>query len=83
MASAWALARIAPKDEAVAGKILPVLIRGLSNSDELNRLNSVEALADLGSAAAPATAELRQDAHDDASPAVREAATAALKHISD
>ncbi|HVT27043.1 MAG TPA: HEAT repeat domain-containing protein [Lacipirellulaceae bacterium] len=83
MASAWALARIAPKDKTITAKVLPVLVRGLSNDDELTRLNSVQALADLGPAAEKAEPELKKAAHDDKSPAVREAATDALKHVAD
>ncbi len=81
MASAWALARIVPSDAAVAAKVLPVLIRGLSNSGEQTRLNSVEAIADLGPRAERAASELKKLAQDDKSPAVREAAAAALKRV--
>jgi HEAT repeat protein len=79
LASAWALARIAPDNRAVASKILPVLMRGLSNSDEQIRLNSAEALADLGPEAMQVAPELKKIARDDKSPLVREAAVAALK----
>jgi HEAT repeat protein len=80
-ASAWALARIAPSNGAVTSKVMPMLLHGLSNSDESIRLNSAEALADLGPAAAKAAAELKKVAHEDKSPAVREAAAAALKRV--
>jgi HEAT repeat protein len=80
LAAAWALARIAPDNPSVASKIVPVLTRGLSNSDEQSRLNSVEAVGELGSAAG-LKAEVKKLAREDSSPAVREAAAAAFKRM--
>lgn len=83
LASAWALSRIASGNDAVAKRVMPVLLRGLSNADEQTRLNSAEAIAEWGSNAAQAAAELKKVAHEDKSPAVRKAAEAALKRVSD
>lgn len=80
MAAAWALARIGGDDSDMAAKVLPVLKRGLASSDEQTRLNSVDALEDLGSAA-EAKKELKKLSQEDSSAAVREAAAAALKNI--
>ena len=81
LAAAWAVSRIAPEDSKVGARMLPILTRGLSNSDEQTRLNSTEAIAAWGSDAASAATELKKVAHDDSSPAVRAAAEAALKRI--
>jgi HEAT repeat protein len=81
LAAAWALARIAPDDPAVAAKVLPVLTRGLSSSNEETQLDSIEALADLGPAAAPAVAALEKAARDDNDGSVRSAAEGALKRV--
>jgi HEAT repeat protein len=82
LASAWALARIAPDNAAIADKAVPVLVRGLSHADEQTRLNSAEAIAEFGAAAAKAARDLKKAARDDSSPAVRAAAEAALKRVS-
>jgi HEAT repeat protein len=81
LAAAWALSRIVPENTTVAAKVIPVLIRGLSHPGEQTRLNTAEALAEWGPAAAGATAELRRVARDDGSAAVRAAAEAALKRV--
>jgi HEAT repeat protein len=81
LAAAWALSRIAPDNGAIAARIIPVLVRGLSNSDEQIRLNSAEAIAEWGPAATQATAELKKAARDDKSAAVRAAAEVALKRV--
>src|SRR5262249_51623715 len=72
MASAWALSRIAADNDKVAARVLPVLLRGLSSADEQTRLNSAEALGELGSHASKAAAELKKTAKEDKSEAVRE-----------
>lgn len=81
LAAAWALSRIAPNNPAIAARIMPVLIRGLAHADEQTRLNSAEAIAEWGPAAAPAAEELKKVEHDDGSSAVRAAAEAALARI--
>jgi HEAT repeat protein len=81
LAAAWALSRIASGNDAVAKRVLPVLLRGMSSADEQTRLNSAEAVAEWGSNAAGAAAELKKVAHEDNSAAVREAAEAALKRV--
>ncbi len=81
LAAAWALSRIAPDNAQVTARLLPVLTRGLSNPDEPTRLNSAEAIGDLGPAAAHTAAELEKVAKEDKSSVVREAAAAALKRV--
>jgi HEAT repeat protein len=81
LAAAWALSRIASSNEAVARRVMPVLLRGLSSNDEQTRLNSAEAIAQWGPFAAQAAGELKKAAHEDKSPVVREAAEAALKRL--
>jgi hypothetical protein len=53
----------------------------LANADEQTRLNSVDAIAEWGTSAASAAAELKKAAHEDKSEAVRDAAHAALKRV--
>jgi HEAT repeat protein len=79
-AAAWALARIEPSAE-VASAVTPALISGLNDADEQTRVESAEALGEFGPANQAAVAPLKEAAADDGSPAVREAATAALKKI--
>lgn len=81
MAAAWALSRIAADNAQVAERVVPVLLRGLTSSNEQTRLNSAESLGDLGSNAAKAAAELKKTAKEDKSDAVREAAKAARKRV--
>jgi HEAT repeat protein len=81
LASAWALSRIAPDNEAVAKRVLPVLLRGLSSADEQIRVNSADAIAEWGPNGAQAAADLKKVAHEDKSDAVRKAAEAALKRV--
>jgi HEAT repeat protein len=81
LAAAWALSRIAPTNETVGKRVLPVLLRGLSSADEQTRLNSVDAIGEWGANAASAAAELKKVAHEEKSAAVREAAEAALKRV--
>lgn len=81
LAAALALSRIAPDNGAIADKAVPVLVRGLSHADEQTRLNSVEAIAEFGPAAAQAAGDLKKVARDDGSPAVRAAAEAAMKRV--
>jgi HEAT repeat protein len=81
MASAWALSRVAADNDKVVARVLPVLLRGLSSDDEQTRLNSAEAIGELGSHASKAAAELKKTAKEDKSEAVREAAKAAHKRV--
>lgn len=81
LASAWALARIAPMDAAIAEAAVPKLIGGLSSTDDPSRLESAEALAAFGPAAASAVAELQRVAKGDSVAEVRGAADAALARI--
>ena len=81
MASAWALARIAPDDAAVAAEAVPKLTRGLASSDDPTRLECAEALATWGPAARSAAAALQKVAQADRSAEVRAAAEAALTRI--
>jgi HEAT repeat protein len=81
LAAAWSVASIAPTDANAAGKIVPVLARGLADRDERSRLESVISLGELGAAAKPAVDALTKAASNDSSPAVREAAGDALKQI--
>ncbi len=81
-AAAWALSTIASNNDAVAKRVLPVLVRGLSSADEQTRLNSAAAIAKWGSNASSAATELKKVAREDKSAAVREAAEAAHKRVS-
>jgi HEAT repeat protein len=81
MASAWALARIAPNDTAIAELTVPKLTGGLSSPDEQTRLESAEALAAFGPAAKSAHAALQRVVKDDSTAEVRAAAEAALARI--
>jgi HEAT repeat protein len=78
IAAAWALARIAPDNPQVSQAVLRKLSSALTNSDEHVRLQSAEALVEMGAAAKPAAAALERVAKEDRSAAVRAAAEAAL-----
>jgi HEAT repeat protein len=77
-AAAWALSRIAPNDAEVVKVVVPKLTKGLSAKDEQSRIESIEALAEIGPAAASASSALEHAAKEDSSPVVRDAAEAAL-----
>jgi HEAT repeat protein len=81
LASAWALARIAPREAAVATQAVPKLQRGLSARDEQTRLECAEALASFGPAARPSAPALQRVAKEDPAAEVRAAASAALARI--
>jgi HEAT repeat protein len=81
LASAWALARIAPGDATVAAQAVPKLQRGLSADDEPTRLECAEALAAFGPAAKSAVPTLQRVAKEDAAEEVRAAAAAALERL--
>jgi HEAT repeat protein len=82
LAAAWAVSAIDPTNADAAAKVVPVLMRGLSDNNERNQLESAISLGELGAAAKPAMDELNKTAHDGVGPAVREAAADALKSIS-
>lgn len=81
IAAAWALVRIAPDDPQVVAAVVPKLSRGLSHSDEQVRLESAEALGELGKPANSAVPVLQRVAKEDSSTVVRAAAEAALKRV--
>lgn len=56
LAAAWTLARISSDDPQVVAVILPVIDEGLSSKSEIERLESITAVVDLG----PAGQKLRQ-----------------------
>ena len=80
-AAAWALARIAPNNEQLSVMVVRKLARGLSDTDEVVRLESAAALGDMGPAAKAAEAVLEKAAKDDSSAAVRSTAAESLEHI--
>lgn len=80
-AAAWALARIAPGNVTVSVNVVRKLARGLNDDDETVRLESAEALGEMGPPAKSAAAVLEKTAKDDSSAAVRSAATDALEQI--
>jgi HEAT repeat protein len=80
-AAAWALARIAPNNAQVSVAVVRKLARGLSDGNEVVRLESAAALGDMGPAAKAAISVLEKAAHDDSSEAVRSTATEALEHV--
>jgi HEAT repeat protein len=81
IASAWALTRIAPDNDEVVSAVVPKLSRGLTNKDEQIRLQSVEAIGDLGKAGTPVAPNLQRAAKEDSSEVVRAAAEAVLKRV--
>jgi hypothetical protein len=78
-AAAWALARIAPDDKQVVDAIMPKLTKELKSADEQERMEDVEALADMKAAGHSADAELEKAAKEDSSPVVRAAAEAVVR----
>jgi len=78
--AAWALTKIDPQSPDVAGKAVPVLIAGLSDSRVESRQMSAETLGALKSAAKPAIPALEKAANDE-NQSVREAASEALRAI--
>jgi HEAT repeat protein len=80
VAAAWALAHIAPDSAELADKALPLLTKGLSDSEPLMRQGSAEALGLLGVKAKPATVALEKAAKDEDA-GVRAAALESLKML--
>ncbi len=80
LSCAWALLKIQPNNAEVIQLALPQLIKALTGLQELGRIEAAIALGEIGSAAKSAAPALRQ-AEGDPSPAVRNAATEALKKI--
>jgi HEAT repeat protein len=80
-AAAWALARIAPDNAQVSVVVVRTLARGLSDGDEVVRLESAAALGDMGASAKAAAAVLEKAAKDDSSESVRSTAAEALKRV--
>ncbi len=78
-AAAWALARIAPDDPNVAAVVTPKLLEELSKGDEQARLETVEAMVDLGTTSQAVSSALERAAKEDSSSMVRSAAEAALR----
>lgn len=81
MAAAWALTRIAPENAQVTAAVVTKLSHGLADANEQVRLESVNGLAELGTAAKTAAPALEQAAKEDSSDEVRDAAELALKRV--
>jgi HEAT repeat protein len=80
IASMWALLQIQGKDEQLVREAVPAFTKILKDDQELRRLEAVNALGELGPAAAIALPTLKQLAQSD-TPAVRKAATDAIVKI--
>ncbi len=80
LSCAWALLKIQPNNAEVIQLAIPQLIDALAGLQELGRIEAAVALGEIGPAAKSAAEALRK-AEGDASPAVRDAATDALKKI--
>lgn len=78
LAAAWTLARLAPNDPRVAQAILPIVSDGLTSPQELDRMESIAAAADLGALAKPLKPQLEKLAESDPAVDVREAAVEVL-----
>lgn len=80
LSCAWALLKIQPNNAEIIQQAVPQLIEALSGLQELGRMEAAVALGEIGPAAKSAAKALRK-AEGDPSPAVRKAASAALKKI--
>jgi HEAT repeat protein len=81
LVSVWALLRIQPGDVQTEKMAIPLLAAALSEVEsELGKVEAAAALGDIGVGARDAVPALK-NALNDQSPAVREAAAAALKKI--
>jgi HEAT repeat protein len=78
--SAWALANIQPKNAKTAAKVVPVLMRGLTDKTVVFRQGSAEGLKLLGPLGKPAAAALKKALKDE-DKGVREMAAEALKAV--
>jgi HEAT repeat protein len=78
--SAWALAQLQPNDAQSAEKAVPVLIRGLGESEVKYRRGAAKALGKFGPLAKSALPALQQALHDE-DETVRKASAEALKAI--
>lgn len=80
MAGAWSLAQIDPACPETAPKSVPVLVRGLADSEAITRIQAAESLGRLGPLAKPALPALKA-AREDPNQDVRAAVAAALERI--
>lgn len=78
--SVWALLKIEPNNTEVIQKAVPLLTEALTKLQSLGRIEAAVALGEIGAAAKSAVPALRE-AEGDSDPAVRAAATEALKNI--
>lgn len=78
--AAWALTRLHPPSQQIAARAMPILVSGLDDPLAQSRQVAAEALGGLGPLAKDALAPL-QKATSDKEPAVRDAATEAIKLI--
>ena len=81
MSAAWALARIDPASAEIARQSVPLLIKGLADSEPRVRTQAAISLACLGPLAKDATPALKMALHDE-DETVRDAAEKALQTIS-
>ncbi|WP_246420849.1 HEAT repeat domain-containing protein [Aporhodopirellula rubra] len=66
--AAWTISKISPSDEAMAAKVVPVLIEGLRFPDGRVQAEAITALGSLGSAASAAADELTSLANNESAP---------------
>lgn len=76
----WALLKIQPNNTEIVVKSVPLLIEAISELQELGRIEAAIALGEIGAAAKSAIPALRE-AEGDPNPAVRNAASEALRKI--
>ncbi len=80
-AAAWALARIAPTDAKVSSVVVQKLVQGLSDHDEIVRMECAAALGDMGPAAKTAAPALEKASKADSNANVRSTAAEALSSV--
>lgn len=77
----WAALKIEPTDAALVDRAIPLLRRALQGDRDMARLEAAVSLGEIGKAAGAAIPLLELVAEEDAVPAVRDAAAAALVKI--
>lgn len=83
LAAAWTLARLSPDDPQVVAVVVPVISEGLQSKSEIERLESITAVVDLGPAGSKLHKQVEKLAKTDPNADVRNLAILVVSKDSD